>query len=170
MRARTPSGVRFSTIYPAPFTRSDCGLTATPRVDAEADTFEYFGEPVYQYLLKQGIEDGFLAPFEVARVLLSTDLDGVTIAQGTVDDDGLEVPAKTYKPKQLERRLVIPARTEEAAGWVSRHLAASDRMAKTIVFCVDQGSRIPLRRGNWQSEPRPDGGVRFRLGRPYHLG
>lgn len=114
------------------------GLTATPRADAEADTFEYFGKPTYQYSLKQGIEDGFLAPFEVARVLLSTDLDGVTIEQGTVDDEGVVVPAKTYKPRQLERKLVIPARTEEAAGWVSRHLANTHRMAKTIVFCVDQ--------------------------------
>lgn len=114
------------------------GLTATPRADSDADTFEYFGDPVFVYSLKQGIQDGFLAPFEVVRVLLSTDTDGVTIDQGTVDDNGVEVPAKNYKPKQLERKLIVPERTQEAAGWVSRHLTASDRMAKTIVFCVDQ--------------------------------
>lgn len=114
------------------------GLTATPRADSDADTFDYFGDPVFVYSLKQGIQDGFLAPFEVIRVLLSTDVDGVTIAQGTIDDDGVEVPAKTFKPKQLERRLIVPARTQEAAGWVSRYLAGTDRVAKTIVFCVDQ--------------------------------
>lgn len=114
------------------------GLTATPRHDTEVVTNDYFGEPVYQYSLRQGIEDGFLAPFEVVRVLLSTDIDGVTIAQGTRDDDGAEIPARTYRPSELERTLILPERTEEAAGWLTRRLHGTDRFAKTIVFCVDQ--------------------------------
>lgn len=114
------------------------GLTATPRHDTEVATSDYFGEPVYQYSLRQGIEDGFLAPFDVIRVLLSTDIDGVTIAQGTQDDDGVEIPARTYRPSELERTLILPARTEEAAAWLTRRLHGTDRLAKTIVFCVDQ--------------------------------
>lgn len=114
------------------------GLTATPRHDDEVATYDYFGEPVFQYSLRQGIADGFLAPFEVIRVLLSTDIDGVTITQGTRDDGGADIPARTYRPADLERRLILPERTEEAAAWLTRRLHGTDRMSKSIVFCVDQ--------------------------------
>lgn len=121
-------------------------------------TYDYFGEPVYQYSLRQGIEDGFLAPFEVVRVLLSTDIDGVQISQGTRDDRGVEIPARTYRPTELERTLILPERTEEAAAWLTRRLHGTDRRAKTIVFCVDQdhAARFTTAVGNQNADLQVD--------------
>lgn len=114
------------------------GLTATPRSDIGADNLAYFGDPVYTYSLREGIQDGFLAPFQVVRAALSTDVGGVHIPAGTVDAEGNEVPEGEYGPSSLERTLVLPERTEAAARFVSEWLARTDRMGKTIVFCVDQ--------------------------------
>ena len=114
------------------------GLTATPRSDLEVDTYGYFDAPVFTYSLSSGINDGFLAPFELKRVALSSDLEGVTIAQGTVDDEGVEIAPGHYGPTAFERLLVLPERTREAARWLTSYLHATDRMSKTIVFCVNQ--------------------------------
>jgi len=115
------------------------GLTATPVARTHSDTYGYFGPPVFQYSLRQGIEDGFLAPFQVMRVHLDSDLDGVDIAEGTTDAiTGELVPAGTYKSGRLENALIVPERTAAAAGYLTEFLRRTDRMSKTIVFCVDQ--------------------------------
>ncbi|NES39710.1 DEAD/DEAH box helicase family protein [Micromonospora sp. PPF5-17] len=115
------------------------GLTATPVSRGPADTYGYFGPPVYEYSLRQGIEDGFLAPFQVVRVRLDSDVDGVEITPGTRDAvTGEEVPVRTYRVEELERRLILPERTQEAARYLTEYLRRTDRMGKTIVFCVNQ--------------------------------
>nr|WP_232778712.1 DEAD/DEAH box helicase family protein [Carbonactinospora thermoautotrophica] len=114
------------------------GLTATPRYEGDVDTYGYFGEPVYVYSLRQGIEDGFLAPFEVLRVRLDIDVDGLEVPPGTLDREGREIPAGTYGATQLDRRLVTPERTRQVARYLTEYLRRTDPMAKTIVFCVDQ--------------------------------
>lgn len=114
------------------------GMTATPRTDGEADNLTYFGEPVYTYSLRQGVADGFLAPFQTIRVPLSSDIDGIHIPEGVIDDEGVEIPEGDYGPSQFERTLVLPRRTEAAAQFLSDYLRRTDRTAKTIVFCVNQ--------------------------------
>ncbi|HEU5270275.1 MAG TPA: DEAD/DEAH box helicase family protein, partial [Jatrophihabitans sp.] len=114
------------------------GMTATPRVDGEADNLAYFGEPVYTYSLRQGIQDGFLAPFQTIRVPLSSDVDGVHIPDGVLDDEGVEIPEGEYGSTQFERTLILPQRTAAAAQFLSDYLRRTDRRAKTIVFCVNQ--------------------------------
>lgn len=130
------------------------GLTATPRVDDEADNVAYFGNAVYTYSLKQGIEDGFLAPFQVIRAPLSVDIDGVHVPAGTVDEEGNEIAEAVYGAGSFERVLVLPERTEAAADFVSDHLRRGDRMAKTVVFCVDQdhAARFAAAIGNLNSD------------------
>lgn len=130
------------------------GMTATPRSDDDADNVAYFGAPVYTYSLKQGIEDGFLAPFQVIRAPLSSDIDGVHIAAGTIDVEGNEVPEGDYGQSSLERTIVLPERTEAAAAFVSDYLERMDRMAKTIVFCVNQdhAARFVQAIGNLNSD------------------
>lgn len=94
---------------------------------------------MYEYSLRQGIEDGFLAPFQVLRVHLDSDLDGIQIAEGTVDSvTGELVPAGKYKSSIFERALVLPERTVEAARYLTEYLRRTNRIGKTIVFCVDQ--------------------------------
>lgn len=113
------------------------GLTATPRYAGDVDTYAYFGAPVYTYRLRDGIEDGFLAPFEVMRVRLDRDVEGVQIPEGTSDRSGQPIPEGTYDLAQFERSLVLPERTQTAARYVTDFLRRTDAMAKTIVFCVD---------------------------------
>jgi type I restriction enzyme, R subunit len=113
------------------------GLTATPLREENADTYEYFGEPVYQYSLAQGIEDGFLAPYQVTRVTLSADAEGWRPSPGQLDRFGRDVPDKLYTTPEFERVVSLLERTRLAARHLTNHLRRTDRFAKTIVFCVD---------------------------------
>lgn len=113
------------------------GLTATPKETKETSNAEYFGEPVYTYSLKQGIDDGFLAPYRVVRVGLNVDVEGWRPNQGKTDKDGNPVEDRIYNRKDFDRNLVIEERTELVAKKLTEFLKGYDRFAKTIVFCVD---------------------------------
>jgi type I restriction enzyme, R subunit len=113
------------------------GMTATPKQETGADNVEYFGEPIYTYSLKQGIADGFLAPYRVLRVTLDKDVEGYRPYEGQVDKYGEEIPDEEYNVKDYDRRLVIDERTEIVAKKITEFLKNTERMSKTIVFCVD---------------------------------
>lgn len=113
------------------------GLTATPRETQEISNIQYFGDPVYTYTLKQGIEDGFLAPYKVIRVGLNTDLEGWRPEAGKIDTDGNEVEDRIYNVRDFDKNLVIDERTKTVARKISEFLVKTDRFDKTIVFCVD---------------------------------
>ncbi len=113
------------------------GLTATPRETKEISNSDYFGEPIYTYSLKQGIEDGFLAPYKVIRIGIDRDLEGWTPERGKLDIDGNEVESRQYNTKDYDRTLVIEERTNLVARKVSEFLRGTNRFDKTIVFCVD---------------------------------
>jgi len=113
------------------------GLTATPKETEEVSNSTYFGDPVYTYSLKQGIDDGFLAPYKVVRVDLDTDLLGWRPTAGQYDKNGELIIDRIYNQKDFDRTLVIEERTQLVAKIISDHLKATDPMAKTIVFCQD---------------------------------
>ena len=113
------------------------GLTATPKETKYVSNLTYFGEPVYTYSLKQGIEDGFLAPYKVIRIDIDKDLYGWTPPPGMVDDLGCEIDDRTYNQKDMDRILVLNQRTRLVAERVQAFLAATDPYAKTIIFCED---------------------------------
>ena len=113
-------------------------MTATPKETKYVSNINYFGEPVYTYTLRQGIRDGFLAPYKVIRVHLDVDVDGYRPKPGEVDDNGFEIEDRIYNQKDFDRNLVIDKRTKRVAKWVSDYLKMSgDRFQKTILFCVD---------------------------------
>lgn len=114
------------------------GLTATPKETKDASNTTYFGEPVYTYSLKQGIEDGFLAPYKVIRIATDVDAVGYTPETGKVDKHGNLVEQRLYNTKDFDRNLVLEKRTRFVAGKVWDYLKNTDPMAKTIVFCDDQ--------------------------------
>lgn len=113
------------------------GLTATPKEDKEVSNIEYFGEPVYTYTLKQGIDDGFLAPYKVVRIALNVDAEGYRPEQGKTDKGGNPIEDRIYNRKDFDRNLVIDERTNLVAQKVTEFLKGFDRYAKTIIFCVD---------------------------------
>jgi type I restriction enzyme R subunit len=113
------------------------GLTATPRETEDVSNIGYFGDPIYTYSLKQGIDDGFLAPYRVIRVGINVDLEGWRPEQGKRDKDGYLVEDRIYNKNDYDRHLVIDERTEIVARKLSEFLKGYDRFAKTIVFCVD---------------------------------
>ncbi|MCA9381928.1 DEAD/DEAH box helicase family protein [Candidatus Dojkabacteria bacterium] len=113
------------------------GMTATPKQEEGADNIEYFGEPIYTYSLKQGIDDGFLAPYRVIRVTLDTDSEGFRPYAGQVDKYGHEIPDEEYNIKDFDRRIVIDERTEIVAKKITEFLKNTDRFSKSIIFCVD---------------------------------
>jgi type I restriction enzyme, R subunit len=113
------------------------GMTATPLRDDNVNTYRYFGNPVYQYSLAQGIDDGFLAPYRVRRIVLSPDAYGWAPEEGQLDRFGREVPPGVYETPHFERVVSLLSRTELAARHLTDFLKRTDRMAKTIVFCVD---------------------------------
>jgi type I restriction enzyme R subunit len=114
------------------------GLTATPKETEYVSNIHYFGPPVYTYSLRQGIRDGFLAPYKVIKVHLDVDVEGYRPQPGETDLDGFAIEDRHYNQKDFDRSLVIDARTRRVARWVSDYLKASDdRFQKTIVFCVD---------------------------------
>lgn len=113
------------------------GLTATPKETDTISNIEYFNEPIYTYSLKQGIDDGFLAPYRVIRVGLNIDLEGWRPEQGKTDKDGNEIEDRIYNRKDFDRNLVIEERTDLVAKKLTEFLKGYDRFAKTIVFCAD---------------------------------
>ncbi|EPB8037198.1 TPA: DEAD/DEAH box helicase family protein [Pseudomonas aeruginosa] len=114
------------------------GLTATPKETKEVSNITYFGDPVYTYSLKQGIEDGFLAPYKVIRIATDADAVGYTPEKGKVDKLGQMVEQRQYNTKDFDRNLVLEKRTRLVASKVWEYLRATDPLAKTIVFCDDQ--------------------------------
>ncbi len=113
------------------------GMTATPKETKYVSNLTYFGEPVYTYSLKQGIADGFLAPYKVVRIDIDKDLYGWTPPPGMTDDLGQEIEGRTFNQKDFDRRLVLNQRTRLVARRVMRFLNATDPFAKTIIFCED---------------------------------
>lgn len=113
------------------------GLTATPKETKYASNITYFGEPVYTYSLKQGIQDGFLAPYKVIRVDIDKDLQGWTPPAGMTDDLGNEIERREYNQVDMDRILVLNERTKLVAERIMRLLNATDPFQKTIVFCED---------------------------------
>jgi type I restriction enzyme, R subunit len=115
------------------------GLTATPKETRYVSNINYFGDPVYSYSLRQGIRDGFLAPYKVIKVHIDRDIEGYRPAPGTVDRDGSLVEDRIYNQKDYDRTFVIDDRTQLVSAKVSDFLKESgDRFQKTIVFCVDE--------------------------------
>ena len=113
------------------------GLTATPKETNETSNTEYFGDPVYTYSLKQGIDDGFLAPYRVVRIALNVDTEGWRPEKGKRDKDGQEVNDRIYNRKDFDKNLVIDERTNIVAQKLTEFLKGYNSFAKTIVFCVD---------------------------------
>ena len=113
------------------------GLTATPKETKETSNITYFGEPVYTYTLKQGIQDGFLAPYKVIRIDIDKDLQGWRPSKGQKDKHGNEIEDRIYNLKDMDRKLVLSKRTELVAQKITDYLNSTDPYAKTIVFCDD---------------------------------
>lgn len=113
------------------------GLTATPKETKEISSSTYFGEPIYTYSLKQGIEDGFLAPYKVIRIGIDKDLEGYRPIKGQLDYYGNEIEDREYNIKDFDKNLIIDDRTKVVAKKITEFLKKTDRFAKTIVFCVD---------------------------------
>ncbi|MEX1148300.1 MAG: type I restriction-modification enzyme R subunit C-terminal domain-containing protein, partial [Sphingomonadales bacterium] len=115
------------------------GLTATPKETEYVSNINYFGEPVFSYSLKQGIRDGFLAPYKVIKVHIDRDVQGYRPEKGQLDREGQEIEDRIYNTKDFDRNIVIDDRTKLVARKVTDFLKESgDRFQKTIVFCVDQ--------------------------------
>lgn len=113
------------------------GLTATPKETEDASNIHYFGEPVYTYTLKQGIEDGYLAPYKVVRVDLDRDTFGWRPPKGMLDDNGQPIEDRIYNAADMNRNLVLGLRDRVVADKITQYLKGTDRNAKTIVFCED---------------------------------
>ncbi|MEW6168643.1 MAG: EcoAI/FtnUII family type I restriction enzme subunit R [Pseudomonadota bacterium] len=122
------------------------GLTATPKETEYVSNIAYFGAPVYSYSLKQGISDGFLAPYKVIKVHLDIDVEGYRPQKGETDKHGQLIDDRIYNLKDFDRSIVIDTRTQRIARWISDYLKQSgDRMQKTIVFCVDTEHAAQMR-------------------------
>jgi type I restriction enzyme R subunit len=113
------------------------GLTATPKETKEISNSDYFGDPIYTYSLKQGIEDGYLAPYKVIRVDLDKDAFGWRPTEGMTDKHGNLIEDRIYTGADMNRKLVLEKRDEAVAAKITEYLKATDRYAKTIVFCED---------------------------------
>jgi type I restriction enzyme, R subunit len=122
------------------------GMTATPLRQDNKDTYAYFGNPLYTYSLKQGIEDGFLAPYRVHRVVSTVDAAGWRPSKGELDRYGREIPDGQYSTKDFERLISLRARTQAMAKNFTDFLKKTDRFGKTIVFCVDQEHAEEMRK------------------------
>jgi type I restriction enzyme R subunit len=121
------------------------GMTATPLRDDNCDTYRYFGNPIYQYSLRQGIEDGFLAPCRVHRVITEWDAAGWRPSRDDLDRYGRPIPDEEYQTRDFERAVALRARTQTIAKHLTEFLKKTDRFAKTIVFCVDQEHASEMR-------------------------
>ncbi|MER9831369.1 DEAD/DEAH box helicase family protein [Mesorhizobium sp. M0134] len=122
------------------------GLTATPKETEYVSNMDYFGEPVFTYSLKQGISDGFLAPYKVIKVHIDRDVEGYRPELGQLDRDGNEVEDRIYNAKDFDRHIVLDDRTVLTAKKITEFLKESgDRFQKTIVFCVDEEHAARMR-------------------------
>jgi len=128
------------------------GLTATPKETKEISSSEYFGDPLYTYSLKQGIDDGFLAPYKVIKVTLDIDAEGWRPPKGFKDKEGEEVEDRLYNRTDFDRHIIVEERRQIVAQKITEFLKGSDRFSKTIVFCVDiehaEGMRKELANAN----------------------
>ncbi|MDK6464074.1 DEAD/DEAH box helicase family protein [Escherichia coli] len=122
------------------------GLTATPKETHEVSSTDYFGDPVYVYSLKEGIEDGFLAPYKVVRVDIDVDLQGWRPTKGQTDLNGEVIDDRIYNQKDFDRTMVINERTELVARTITDYLKRTNPMDKTIVFCNDIDHAERMRR------------------------
>jgi type I restriction enzyme R subunit len=122
------------------------GMTATPKRKDNIDTYAYFGNPIYIYSLRQGIDDGFLAPYRVHRIVTSYDALGWRPTKGELDRYGREIPDEEYQTKDFERAVALLARTKAIARSITDFLKRTNRFGKTIVFCVDQEHADEMRR------------------------
>ncbi len=122
------------------------GMTATPLRKDNRDTYRYFGNPIYTYSMRQGIEDGFLAPYRVHRIITEWDAAGWRPSKGDMDRYGRSIPDAEYQTADFERAVALKARTEAIARNLTGFLKKTDRYAKTIVFCVDQEHADEMRR------------------------
>jgi len=122
------------------------GLTATPKETEYVSNINYFGKPIYSYSLKEGIQDGFLAPYKVIKVHIDVDIEGYRPEPGKTDREGNEVEDRLYNRKDFDNTLVIDDRTKLVAAKVTEFLKESgDRFQKTIVFCVDEEHAARMR-------------------------
>ena len=140
--ARSDSNWREILNYFAPAVQ--LGLTATPKRDDNVDTYRYFGNPLYTYSLKQGIEDGFLAPYRVHRVITSFDALGWRPSADDKDRYGREIPDAEYQTGDFERSVALKVRTQAIATHISNFLKKNNRFGKTIVFCVDEAHVLEM--------------------------
>jgi len=128
------------------------GLTATPKETKSVSSTEYFGDPLYTYSLKQGIDDGFLAPYKVIKVTLDIDAEGWRPPKGFKDKDGNLVEDRIYNRTDFDKHLVVEERRQRVAEKITQFLKGSGRFSKTIVFCVDiehaEGMRKELANAN----------------------
>jgi len=113
------------------------GLTATPKETKNISSIYYFGEPIYSYTLKQGIEDGFLAPYKVVRIDIDKDVQGWRPSKGQIDKHGVLIEDRVYNQTDMDRTLILEKRTELVAKKITEFLVATDPYTKTIVFCDD---------------------------------
>ncbi len=130
------------------------GLTATPKETRYVSNISYFGEPVYTYSLKQGIEDGFLAPYKVIRFSLDRDVEGWRPYEEQVDDKGNEIEDREYNAKDYDKNLILTQRTNLVARKVTEFLNATDPYMKTIVFCVDIDHAERMRQALVNANPK----------------
>lgn len=120
------------------------GLTATPKETKDVSNIHYFGDPIYTYSLRQGISDGFLAPYKVVRIGLDKDLEGWRPEKGKVDKYGQQIEDREYNERDFDRNLILEKRAVTVAAKITEFLKATDRYAKTIVFCenIDHAERM----------------------------
>jgi len=120
------------------------GMTATPRETRDISNIDYFGEPIFTYSLKQGIEDGFLAPYKVVRIDIDKDLTGWRPPKGKLDKYGKEIEDRVYNQRDYDQTLVLEERTRLVAKKITEFLKATNRFDKTIVFCenIDHSERM----------------------------
>lgn len=133
-------------------TATHLGMTATPKETTETSNIHYFGEPVYTYSLRQGIDDGFLAPYKVIKVTLDIDAEGWRPTKGFLDKDKNPVEDRIYNRTDFDKNIVVDERRELVARKITEFLKGNDRFAKTIVFCIDiehaEGMRTALANAN----------------------
>lgn len=133
-------------------TATHLGMTATPKETTETSNIHYFGEPVYTYSLRQGIDDGFLAPYKVIKVTLDIDAEGWRPTKGFLDKTGNPVEDRIYNRSDFDKNIVVDERRELVARKITEFLKGNDRFAKTIVFCIDiehaEGMRTALANAN----------------------
>ncbi len=122
------------------------GMTATPLRKDNRATYRYFGNPVYIYSLREGIQDGFLAPYRVRRIISTVDAEGWRPTREQIDKYGRSIPDKLYGTPEFEKIISLRARTEAVAGHLTEYMKQNDRWARTIVFCVDQEHADDMRR------------------------